>query len=613
MEIDGEREKASPSRASDHSLVGHCSRHGRRGRRGDIGLEAAQLVEVAPGGEHEHAAVPEVLAVGDEPFGVGEFRLLDELGNRAQSGGPRRHPDVAVPRRRMGGDDTERDQGTVQRGLGSGGHRLGEGDMVVEHVIGGHHEHHRTRVDGEGGNGHRGRGVAAHRFDDHPPVAMACCLHLVAARRRLHLAAHHNGRPMTGDAGHPVECGAQHRVVVDQGEELFRGVHPRGGPQPGSRATGEDHRYDDGAVVHPDNVTGQDRPLLVAPTLCSHGSSADASSLCDGGPPTPIACGLASLDVDPAAVRSRFPALSRTLAGVPVVYADGPGGTQVVDTVIEAVAGFMAGGGSNLGGPFATSEETQAVVDSARAAAADLFGAERPDEIVFGQNMTSLTLALGRALARTWRPSDEIVCTTLDHDANVSSWMQAAAEADATVRLVDFDLGAVGSTPRRWRPPSPTAPAGGGHPRLQRHRTVVDVASVVEAAPGVGALAFVDACTTPLMGHRRRHHRLRLPRRIGVQVLRAAHRDHVRPGRAAGRTRRGQDQAGPERGPGQVGERHPELREPGGGNRRRRLLRLVGRGGSTGAPGSAPPWASSAPTRQVCPAVFSTGSPGSRR
>jgi cysteine desulfurase family protein (TIGR01976 family) len=198
--------------------------------------------------------------------------------------------------------------------------------------------------------------------------------------------------------------------------------------------------------------------------------------------------------LDPAAVRSRFPALSRTLDGVPVVYADGPGGTQVVDTVIEAAAGFMAAGGSNLGGPFATSEETQAVVDAARAASAHLFGAERPDEIVFGQNMTSLTLALGRALARTWQPGDEIVCTTLDHDANVSSWMQAVGEAGAVVRLVDFDPG----TGRL--DPEAVAAALTDRTRLvavthasNAIGTVVDVAAVVEAAHAAGALVFVDA------------------------------------------------------------------------------------------------------------------------
>jgi cysteine desulfurase family protein (TIGR01976 family) len=198
--------------------------------------------------------------------------------------------------------------------------------------------------------------------------------------------------------------------------------------------------------------------------------------------------------LDPAAVRHRFPALARTLDGVPVVYADGPGGTQAVDTVIEAVSGFMVRGGSNLGGPFATSMETQEVVGSARAAAADLFGAERPDEIVFGQNMTSLTLALGRALARTWEPGDEIVGTTLDHDANVSSWMQAAGEAGATVRLVDFD-------PVSGRlDPEAVAAALTDRTRLvavthasNAIGTVVDVASVVEVAHSVGALVFVDA------------------------------------------------------------------------------------------------------------------------
>ncbi len=285
--------------------------------------------------------------------------------------------------------------------------------------------------------------------------------------------------------------------------------------------------------------------------------------------------------LNPAAVRSRFPALARTLGGVPVVYADGPGGTQVVDTAIEAVAGFMAGGGSNLGGPFVTSEETQAVVDSARAAAADLFGAERPDEIVFGQNMTSLTLALGRALARTWRPGDEIICTTLDHDANVSSWMQAAAEADATVRLVDFD-------PRDGRlDPEAVAAALTDRTRLvavthasNAIGTVVDVASVVEAAHSVGALAFVDAV------HYAPHGLIDVVT-TGCDFLAASAYKFFGPhtGIMYGRAEllagldAVEDQAGPERGPGQVGERHPELREPGRGSRRRRLPRLIGRGG----------------------------------
>ena len=253
------------------------------------------------------------------------------------------------------------------------------------------------------------------------------------------------------------------------------------------------------------------------------------------------------------------------------------------------------------------------MVDSARAAAADLFGAERPDEIVFGQNMTSLTLALGRALARTWRPGDEIVCTTLDHDANVSSWMQAAAEAGChrpprrlrPSRRPARPRGGSGrrspTAPGWWRSPTPPTPSApwstsppwsrpptGGGPRLR----------------GCGALR-------PPRAHRRRRHRLRLPRRVGVQVLRATHRGHVRAGRAAGRARRGQDQAGPERGPGQVGERHPELREPGRGSRRRRLPRLVGRGGGPALPDPLRHGPHRRATRRGCPAASSTGSPSS--
>ncbi len=197
---------------------------------------------------------------------------------------------------------------------------------------------------------------------------------------------------------------------------------------------------------------------------------------------------------DITAIRSRFPALSRMLDGRPVVYADGPGGTQVPDTVVEAVAGFLRRGGSNLGGPFVTSEETGAVVEAARSAVADLFGAADPREISFGQNMTSLTLALGRALARTWGPGDEVVCTRLDHDANISSWMQAAGEAGATVRLVDFD-----TTTGRLVPDA-VAAAVTDRTRLvavthasNAIGTVVDVAAIAAAAHDAGALCYVDA------------------------------------------------------------------------------------------------------------------------
>ncbi len=200
------------------------------------------------------------------------------------------------------------------------------------------------------------------------------------------------------------------------------------------------------------------------------------------------------MSIDVVAARSRFPALSRLVAGNRAIYADGPGGTQVPESVIDAVSGYLERGGSNLGGPFVTSEETARVVAGARGAVADLFGATSGDEIAFGQNMTSLTLALGRALARTWSEGDEVVVTRLDHDANVSSWMQAASESGAVVRHVDFD--------RETGTLDPAAFDAVLSPRTRlvavTHAsnaigTVVDVAEVAARAHDVGALVFVDA------------------------------------------------------------------------------------------------------------------------
>ena len=138
------------------------------------------------------------------------------------------------------------------------------------------------------------------------------------------------------------------------------------------------------------------------------------------------------------AVRSRFPALSREVEGQPAVYFDAPGGTQACDTAIAAMAAHLSKGTANAGGSFATSVETDRVSDDAHAAIADLLGA-RPEEIAFGPNMTSLTFAVSRALARDWREGDELVVTRLDHDANVAPWLQVAEDRGMTVRWLDFD------------------------------------------------------------------------------------------------------------------------------------------------------------------------------
>lgn len=136
------------------------------------------------------------------------------------------------------------------------------------------------------------------------------------------------------------------------------------------------------------------------------------------------------------AVRARFPALDPSTSRR--AFFDAPGGTQVCAPAIERMAAHLRGGTANSGGAFATSRETDALSGEAHAAVADLLGG-RPDEIAFGPNMTSLTFAVSRALARDWREGDNLVVTRLDHDANVAPWLAVAADMGMAVRWLDFD------------------------------------------------------------------------------------------------------------------------------------------------------------------------------
>jgi cysteine desulfurase family protein (TIGR01976 family) len=137
-------------------------------------------------------------------------------------------------------------------------------------------------------------------------------------------------------------------------------------------------------------------------------------------------------------IRAQFPALAVTDAGRARIYLDAPGGTQICQPAIDAMVAHLKAGTANAGGAFATTIETDAMSHAAHAAMADLLGAEA-DEIAFGPNMTSLTLAVSRALARMWEEDDEIVLTRLDHDANVAPWLLAARDAGVIVRWLDFD------------------------------------------------------------------------------------------------------------------------------------------------------------------------------
>jgi cysteine desulfurase family protein (TIGR01976 family) len=196
---------------------------------------------------------------------------------------------------------------------------------------------------------------------------------------------------------------------------------------------------------------------------------------------------------DVTAIRTRFPALGRRGPdGRPFVWADAPGGSQMVDAAIEAVDRRMRAGASNTHGVFPVSEEIDALIADARHAGADLLGCD-PQEIVFGQNTTSLLLHLSRSIGRTWGPGDEVVVTRLDHDANVRPWVLAADDAGATVRWVDvrpddvtLDLddlaGAIGARTKLVACTLASNAVG----------TIPPVADVVAMAKHAGALVALD-------------------------------------------------------------------------------------------------------------------------
>ena len=150
--------------------------------------------------------------------------------------------------------------------------------------------------------------------------------------------------------------------------------------------------------------------------------------------PAPVA----TLPVSHGELRSLFPSLSQQVHGCEAVFLDGPGGTQVPLSVMQAMSAYLSRDNANTGGSFITSQRTDAAVAAARAETAHFLNAARPEEIVFGQNSTSLWFSLSHALGRTWKTGDEIVVTSLDHDANVTPWTLAARDAGAPVRTWGF-------------------------------------------------------------------------------------------------------------------------------------------------------------------------------
>jgi cysteine desulfurase family protein (TIGR01976 family) len=197
---------------------------------------------------------------------------------------------------------------------------------------------------------------------------------------------------------------------------------------------------------------------------------------------------------DAGALRARFPALAMEQDGRQVVLFDGPGGTQVPDSVIDAVAGYYRESNANHGGPFLTSQRSDAAVEVARESMADLLNAASPHEVKFGANMTTLTMHLARSIGATLAPGDEIVVTRLDHEANVGPWRSMAADHGVTVRTVDFrrEDGTLEQ--------EAFDAALHGHPKLVAFGwasnalgTINPVAELVRRAHEAGALTFVDA------------------------------------------------------------------------------------------------------------------------
>ncbi len=226
---------------------------------------------------------------------------------------------------------------------------------------------------------------------------------------------------------------------------------------------------------------GRDREIFVgqevAPPLANSGTMSETNEM----------------GFDPVPLRAQFPALSQMWGGRQAVFFDNPGGTQVPQAVIDAVAGYYQTSNANVGGAFATSRRTDAVVAGARAAMTDLLGTPGPESIVFGPSMTALTFHLARSLMETVKPGDEVIVTNLDHDANVTPWTDLEA-AGAVVRVADIrpsdgtldldGLEALLSPRTRLVAVSHASNAVG---------TIPDVKRVVDAAHRAGALVFVDA------------------------------------------------------------------------------------------------------------------------
>jgi cysteine desulfurase family protein (TIGR01976 family) len=207
---------------------------------------------------------------------------------------------------------------------------------------------------------------------------------------------------------------------------------------------------------------------------------------------TSVMQGMDSKPLDLAWVREQFPSLQLQVNGHAAAFLDGPAGTQVPKQVMDAVQSYFLKSNANTCGAFATSRSNDAIIASARAALADFFNCDK-DEVVFGQNMTTITFALARAIGRVLEPGDEIVVTTLDHDANVAPW-RALEDMGMVIRQVDIresdctlDLE---DLKRKLNRNTKLVAVGYASNAVG---TINPVAEITKLAHDAGALMFIDA------------------------------------------------------------------------------------------------------------------------
>lgn len=198
--------------------------------------------------------------------------------------------------------------------------------------------------------------------------------------------------------------------------------------------------------------------------------------------------------LDQQAVRAAFPSLALQYNGLPVIFLDNPGGTQVPQVCVDAIGQYLASANANTFGAFLTSKRTDTVIAAARQGMADLLNAADPREISFGANMTSLTFALSRAIGRTLAAGDEIVVTALDHDANIAPWLALEEERGVTVRVADFDHATctLNMDDLRGKITARTRLVAVGY-ASNAVGTINDVATICGWAREAGALSFIDA------------------------------------------------------------------------------------------------------------------------